>query len=397
MFHIPTSAYVLAIAGLLALTGCQTARMRQANHLPIASNQNQVSNAAVAQSGLVQKVNHQEVIEGDYLGSSPQFAMGPSGPASELKKVVLPAYRIEPPDILTIEAVQVVPREPYGLRTGDIIAIYVPDAFEQAPIAGTFPVGLGGLVNLGAPYGAVKISGLTIKETRAKLIEHLSDHLKAESLEIVTVSLVETVGKQQIQGQHLVGPDGRVTLGAYGSVTVVGLTIEEAKAAIEQHLTAQLDEPEVAVDVFTYNSKSYYIVTQGGGFGDQVVRVPFTGNETILDALSQVNGLNQVSSKRIWIARPGFNECGQVQVLPVDYDAVTKWADTRTNYQVLPGDRIFIAEDHRVALDTNLGKSLAPIERLFGFSILGVNTVTRFSGNVLGGGGNPGGFGGAGR
>jgi hypothetical protein len=55
-----------------------------------------------------------------------------------------------------------------------------------------------------------------------------------------------------------------------------------------------------------------------------------------------------------------------------------------------------VAEDKMVALDTGLGKLLAPFERAMGFTLLGTNTATRLSGKVLKGGGNPsGGFGGS--
>jgi hypothetical protein len=55
----------------------------------------------------------------------------------------------------------------------------------------------------------------------------------------------------------------------------------------------------------------------------------------------------------------------------------------------MPGDRVFVAEDKLVAFDTNLAKLLAPIERAMGFTLLGTGTVTRLSGKVLRGGGNP--------
>jgi polysaccharide export outer membrane protein len=56
---------------------------------------------------------------------------------------------------------------------------------------------------------------------------------------------------------------------------------------------------------------------------------------------------------------------------------------------LLPGDRVFIAEDKMVAFDTFVAKFTAPLERIMGFTLLGVGTTTRLSGNVLGGGGNP--------
>jgi polysaccharide biosynthesis/export protein len=310
----------------------------------------------------------------------------------ELDKAILPRYRIEPPDILVIEAVSVVPKSPYSLRVLDVLAIQVEGTLPDAPIMGAYPVGPSGMVNLGFPYGTVKVTGMTVDEAKLAVEEQLAQFLREPN---VTVSLLEMAGKQQIAGEHMVGPDGTVTLGSYGSVSVVGATVEEAKLAIERHLSQTLEDPEISVDVFAYNSKVYYVITEGAGLGDSVTRFPVTGNETILDAISNVNGLTSVSSKRIWIARP-TRVHGKIQILPVDWQAVTAQADPATNYQVMPGDRIFVAEDSLVAFDNGLAKLIAPFERMMGFSLLGAGTVTRFSGPVLRGGGNPIGRGGGG-
>jgi len=302
----------------------------------------------------------------------------------ELCKTVLPTYVIEPPDILVIDAIHIVPKSPYRLRTMDSIALQVQGVPSDMPISGVFPVEPGGLVRLGSRYGSVRVAGLAVEQAEAAICEHLRQFVKEP---VVTASLADMATKQQIAGQHLVGPDGTVILGSYGNVRVVGMTVEQAKAVIEQHLSQFLDTPEISLDVFAYNSKVYYIVTQGAGQGDAVYRFPVTGNETVLDAISQINGLNFNCSKRIWIARP-TDEPGQVQLLPVDWDAITSQACAITNYQVMPGDRVFVAEDKMVALDTGLAKFVAPFERIMGFSMLGAGTVTRFSGPVLKGGGN---------
>ena len=98
------------------------------------------------------------------------------------------------------------------------------------------------------------------------------------------------------------------------SVSGAGRTLHEVRACIEQHLAAYLQDPEINGDVLSYNSKVVYVITDGGGYGEQVVRLPVTGNETVLDAVSQIDGLSQVSSKRIWVARPApaGTECAQV-------------------------------------------------------------------------------------
>jgi len=193
----------------------------------------------------------------------------------ELSKVVLPTYTIKPPDILLIDALHIVPRHPYRLHTLDSVNLQVSGTLPDAPISGIHVVEPGGLINLGAHYGAVKISGMTVEEARHTVELHLRKYLKEA---FVALSLADLAARQQIAGQHLVGPDGTVTLGSYGSVSVVGMSMAQAKTAIERHLTQYLEDPVVSVDVFAYNSKVYYVITEGAGLGDGVYRFSITVN-----------------------------------------------------------------------------------------------------------------------
>jgi protein involved in polysaccharide export with SLBB domain len=176
-------------------------------------------------------------------------------------------------------------------------------------------------------------------------------------------------------GQYLVAPDGTVNLRQYGMVELTGKTIPEAKAVLEKHLAKYLDSPEVFVSVVAYNSKVYYIITQGAGMGDNVRRLPITGNETVLDAIAQINGLSQLSSQKIWITRPSPSDPEKGTILRVDYVAITRGGATATNYQVMPGDRIFIAEDGLIALNNRIGKITAPVERVLGIVGLAASTL----------------------
>jgi protein involved in polysaccharide export with SLBB domain len=296
----------------------------------------------------------------------------PQSPPSELAKVSLPRYRMAPPDILIIQAIRLFPKDPYFIQTSDFLQIVVPGAPVDQPIAGTFQVDSGGLVNLGAAYDAIPVAGLTLDEAQAAIAKRLGPLLGNVP---VSVSLLQASGIQQVAGEHLIGPDGFINLGIYGSVYVSGMTVDEARTAIEAKLADYMDQPKVSVDVLIYNSKFFYIITEGAGFGDNVVRIPVTGNETVLDAISQIGGLQQVSSKRIWISRPAPKDSACDQVLPVDWQAITRGAATATNYQVLPGDRIFIAEDRLLAVNALFTKMINPVERVFGFSLLSTQTI----------------------
>jgi protein involved in polysaccharide export with SLBB domain len=292
----------------------------------------------------------------------------------ELEKVSLPRYTVAPPDILLVEGVKLVPKSPHKFEIFDVILIRVTGAYPDQPIDDAYSIDADGSVNLGPTYGRIAVTGLTTEEAEDKIRSELAQILTDVD---VSVSLLQSAGAQQVTGQHLVGPDGRVNLGTYGSVFVAGMTLEEVRAAVEQQLSEKLEEPEVFVDVLAYNSKVYYVVTQGGGFGDNVARLPVTGNETVLDAVANLGGISQVSSTKLWIARPAPNGVGCEQILPVNWEEITRGASTATNYQLMPGDRLFIAENKYTKFNAVVSNALGPFERVFGAVSLGTSTLNR--------------------
>ncbi len=285
--------------------------------------------------------------------------------------VSLPAYRIEPPDIIQIEMLKIIPRPPYRAEVFDVLQIRANTPPEQ-PIDNYYMVEAEGTINLGPVYGSVRVAGMTIDEIRGTLNKWLSQWLREPA---ASVQLSRVSGAQPVSGQYLVASDGTINLRQYGVVCIAGMTVTEARIAIQKHLTQFLDSPELSVDVVAFNSKVYYIITQGSGLGDSVRRLPVTGNDTVLDALSQVGGLSQVSSTKIWIARPAPHNFGCQQILPIDWYAITQGAQTATNYQILPGDRIYVAEDEMTTFTNILTKVTAPIERLAGIASLSNSTI----------------------
>lgn len=309
----------------------------------------------------------------------------------ELAKVTMPDYVIEPPDVLQIDLLIAVPKPPYRIQPLDVLAVRVPDALPESPIGGAYPVDPDGTIGLGVPYGNVTVAGMTLDEAKAAVEEQLLQVLVKPSADI---ALAQGRAVQQVRGPHLVRPDGSIGLGTYGSVRVVGMTIGGARQAIEAHLAEFFQNPEVAVDITGYNSKVYYVVTDGAGAGQQVARLPSTGNETVLDAVAQIAGLSVVSDKhRIWVARPSPVEVGCTTVLPVDWRRITEIGDTKTNYQLLPGDRLFVSSLPAVEFDVRLARLLAPFERLMGFTLLGAGTVQTLQNFPAQNGGFGGGFG----
>ncbi len=305
----------------------------------------------------------------------------PPDTPKELSKLSLPAYIIEAPDILLIDAIRVVPLPPYKIEPLDALLLQATDTLPEAPVAGVYTVEPDGTINLGLSYGTVRVVGLTLPEAQAAIQKQLRTVLKNPQ---VTVGLAQSRAMQQIRGEHIVRPDGTVSLGLYGSVYVNGMTIDEAKAAIEAQLSQFLQNPQVSVDVFAYNSKVYYIVIDGGGYGETVYRLPITGNETVLDAMSIIYGLPAIASKHhMWLARPhpGGGHCKKCgddccdQILPIDWKSIAECGATSTNWQIFPGDRIYVQADTLICTDNWLAKVISPIERVFGVVLLGSTMV----------------------
>ncbi len=293
-------------------------------------------------------------------------------PPRELSMVSMPAYRIEPPDVLQLEMLKQVPLPPYRTEAYDVLRIQVVGALADYPINDHYLVEAEGTVILGPYYGSVRVIGMTIDEIEKVIDKHLRQFL-AEP--VVSAQLARSSGTQPITGEYLVGPDGTINLRQYGSVHLAGKTLAESKALIEKHLSQYFDSPEVSLNILAFNSKVYYIITAGAGTGDNIVRIPFTGNETVLDAITQVGGLSQVSTKNLWIARPAPDGFGYEQILTVDWDAITQGGGTATNYQIMPDDRIFVADNSTIALTTFINKVTAPLERLLGIGSFGVSTA----------------------
>lgn len=316
----------------------------------------------------------------------------------ELNKVTMPQYRIEAPDILLIQAVNNIRPADTKLEIGDELLLKLrkglPFQVDTDPatdplqyelelqaelqlkvIDGTYVVNNRGEIDLGPVYGAVPVVGLTVEDARARINAHLTSEEIGLIESDLSMVLLDPSGKQPISGEHLVRQDGTVSLGVYGEIPVAGLTLMQAKMSIESYLSRYMVDPEVSVDVLAYNSKVYYVILDGGGFGESVIRLPITGNETVLDAMANIEGIPEISSKKMWIARPAPGGFGEAQILDVHWRAIAAEGITTTNYQLLPGDRLYVKADHLIATDNFISKLTAPVERVFGSILLGAGVA----------------------
>jgi polysaccharide export outer membrane protein len=183
-----------------------------------------------------------------------------------------------------------------------------------------------------------------------------------EPPDLLLVEVLEALPGRPISGERLVRPDGRISLGFYGELYVAGLTPAEVKEKVVLHLKKYLedqalgltmvdpntgavtrrvdprDSDRVFVDVTKMNSKNYYVVGSVAKPG----RLPFTGHETVLDAINLAGGLSpEADHDTVYLYRMSPPE-GTLQRLPVNIDQIVMGGDPTTNYQLFPGDRLVV-------------------------------------------------------
>ncbi|TWU50778.1 Polysaccharide biosynthesis/export protein [Rubripirellula tenax] len=183
----------------------------------------------------------------------------------------------------------------------------------------------------------------------------------------------------RLQSDQTVQQDGTIDLGAYGRVAVAGRSTREIQQEVESlvtgveiakrdsliglasHRTGGTNQHDPALDpqvdygvnvrLVNQDSTLYYVMGEVNAPGSY----PMVGNETVLDAIIAAGGLSDRSNDhKIILVRP--KQAGEPRmILPVCYQQVLQLGDVSTNYQLLPGDRIYVpaisfAEDVRQSL-----------------------------------------------
>lgn len=178
--------------------------------------------------------------------------------------------------------------------------------------------------------------------------------------------------------------DGTIDLGPYGRLVVSGRTLEEAELLTEQQIdfqtrrqreacraagcenqhiaTIRADLPDdcdsIAINVRLLEPvHRYYVLGEVNAPG----AYPLTGFETVLDAIVTAGGLSSNANPcQILLSRP-TDPCQCRVSLPVCYREIVQLGNTSSNYQLRPGDRIFVAS--RSCLDDLMfwrGKQACP-------------------------------------
>ena len=158
--------------------------------------------------------------------------------------------------------------------------------------------------------------------------------------DVLLVEPVQLDSPLRFPADQTVLPDGTIDLGRFGRLIVAGRTLEQIESDVMAAVRG-VEKEAGAVNVRLVDAQSavYYVLGEVNSPGSY----PFIGRETVLDAILAAGGLTDKASPcNIILSRPSV-PCGCRTVIPICYKHIVQQGDTTTNYQVMPGDRIYVA------------------------------------------------------
>ena len=142
------------------------------------------------------------------------------------------------------------------------------------------------------------------------------------------VNSVSSIGKSV--GYRVI--KGEIHLPQLGGVSVAGLTLDQARASIQQEYDEEIDGIEVFVD---YKERLSRVVELTGLVKDDAIAV--NGKIRLYDVISRARIPNNANWFMSYVVR-----CGKA--LPVDLYKLVREGDMCQNIVMKPNDKIFIAE-----------------------------------------------------
>lgn len=113
---------------------------------------------------------------------------------------------------------------------------------------------------------------------------------------------------------------------------------QEQLLALQRSISEAILTNKISARIVNWDSKRIYVLGEVNSPGSFV----YLGSETVLDAILEAGGLAaNANQHQIVVSRPSnCNDCRTV--MQVCYDQLVQLGDTSTNYQLRPGDRVFV-------------------------------------------------------
>ena len=141
---------------------------------------------------------------------------------------------------------------------------------------------------------------------------------------------------QDMSGEVVVRPDGRISLPLLNDVAAAGLTPEQLRTRLIDEARRYVETPNATVIVKTINSRKVFIT----GEVDKPGPYPLTSRITVVQLIAMAGGLREYAeADKIVIMR---SENGRVVPRKFDYTKLAEGKNVSQNIELQPGDTVIV-------------------------------------------------------
>jgi polysaccharide export outer membrane protein len=192
-------------------------------------------------------------------------------------------------------------------------------------------------------FSILEMEGICFEELDESLLDEYQDRIHED--DVLQIALYHPKRADIVQAVQSIGNsvgyrvmNGQIRLPDSPPLSVVGLTIEEAREKIEEHYNEQIDDTEVFV---AYKERIARKVELMGLSG--LSSVPVDGKIRLYDLLSKARIPVEANLFKSYVIRNG-------KMLPVDLKKLIKDGDMSHNIVMQGGDKVYIAEPSAASL-----------------------------------------------
>ena len=248
------------------------------------------------------------------------------------------------------------PLDSYVVEVGDTVLIEPVKFDSTIRLPGDQVVKPDGCISIGE-FGRYEACNKTIDQIQLDVQATIDNHIRQDFEIAYEVERRHRDEDEAYQASLETADLGQVENDSDDDKTDLKLRTDETREEriqLNRRIEEAIGKNQISARIVNWDSKKIYVlgeVNSPGSFN-------YSGHQTVLDALIEAGGINSKANKhQIIVSRP--SSCSDCRVvMKVCYDQVVQLGDASTNYQLQPGDRVFVptltfAEDLKKSLNGN--------------------------------------------
>jgi polysaccharide export outer membrane protein len=149
----------------------------------------------------------------------------------------------------------------------------------------------------------------------------------------------------------VVRPDGKISVNLLGEVKVAGCTPDQINKILRELTAKYYVNPDIKVEVI---AKSKFFTVAGPGVNLGGLK-PYTGNDSIIRAISEASLNDGAWPQQVLLSRPDKHA-----TVVVDFKKMFEYGDLTQNYRLEVGDIVYVRDSPLTKLNKDLDKVIGP-------------------------------------